>query len=538
MKKMRKKVLSVLLCGIILCAAMLCGACQGKSAGEDTKDKAAETAKETADSYAEKPAEKEADAPADTAPAPDEVTTIVMPYMLTMNPAEDRDLVQAAMNEKLLEKGYPVQVEFMCIDFPSWGQQINLLLADGQIDLFNCSFMESVGTLANKGALAPLDDLLDEYGQGIRDTLGDYLVCGKVGDTIYGTPKLAAYGNAPMYVMNQEMLDSAGISRDDIVDLETLTDALKEVHKLYPDVTMISTGAGGGLYDPSGLDWLGSDKPYACLKLEEGSDDLTVINYYATDEFKELLDLTQMWVDEGFIRKDAINYQDSSFTAMHDSSAFGTFAGYASEAITDSTYATAISVPNCASMLAEKAWITTGNVTGMTWCIPALSKHKEAAMIFLNALYTDPDIANIGCNGIEGVHYVLLDDGSITYADPETQSATTSGWPSGMGSFWPNMLIAYPWAPDTPASYEEWIRSNEESLNSPALGFVFDSSAVADEIAAVNNVIAKYYNPMMLHLGDSAKMLEDMLKELEQAGLNDIITEKQRQLDEWAAINK
>lgn len=145
MKKMRKKVLSVLLCGIILCAAMLCGACQSKNAGEDTKDKTAETAKETADSYAEKPAEKEADAPADTAPAPDEVTTIVMPYMLTMNPAEDRDLVQAAMNEKLLEKGYPVQVEFMCIDFPSWGQQINLLLADGQIDLFNCSFMESVG---------------------------------------------------------------------------------------------------------------------------------------------------------------------------------------------------------------------------------------------------------------------------------------------------------------------------------------------------------------------------------------------------------
>ena len=173
-----------------------------------------------------------------------------------MNPAEDRDLVQAAMNEKLLEKGYPVQVEFMCIDFPSWGQQINLLLADGQIDLFNCSFMESVGALANKGALAPLDDLLDEYGQGIRDTLGDYLVCGKVGDTIYGTPKLAAYGNAPMYVMNQEMLDNAGISRDDIVDLETLTDALKEVHKLYPDVTMIPREQAAASMIPA--DWTGS----------------------------------------------------------------------------------------------------------------------------------------------------------------------------------------------------------------------------------------------------------------------------------------
>ena len=531
-----KKILPLLLCCVILCTAMLCNACQSKDTGKDAAGNAAETDQGTADSTADET--KEEEAPSSVEPDQDEVTTIVMPYMLTMNPAEDRDLVQAAMNEKLLEKGYPVQVEFMCIDFSSWGQQINLLLTDGQIDLFNCSFMESVGSLANKGALAPLDDLLDKYGQGIRDTLGDYLVCGKVGEITYGTPKLAAYGNAPMYVMNKEMLDNAGISRDDIVDLDTLTNALKEVHKLYPDVTMISTGAGGGMYDPSGLDWLGSDKPYACLKLEEGSDDLTVINYYETEEFKELLKLTQIWVDEGFIRKDAINYQDSSFTAMHDSSAFGTFAGYASEAVSDSTYATAISVPNCSAMLAEKAWITTGNVTGMTWCIPALSEHKEAAMIFLNALYTDPDIANIGCNGIEGIHYVLQDDGSITYVDPETQSATTSGWPSGMGSFWPNMLIAYPWAPDTPASYEEWIRSNEESLNSPALGFVFDSSNVADEVAAVNNVMAKYYNPMMLHLGDSEKMLEDMLKELEQAGVNEIIAEKQRQLDEWASINK
>ena len=33
-------------------------------------------------------------------------------------------------------------------------------------------------------------------------------------------------------------------------------------------------------------------------------------------------------------------------------------------------------------------------------------------------------------------------------------------------------------------------------------------------------------------------MLDDMLRELEQAGVNEIIAEKQRQLDEWAAINK
>ena len=51
-------------------------------------------------------------------------------------------------------------------------------------------------------------------------------------------------------------------------------------------------------------------------------------------------------------------------------------------------------------------------------------------------------------------------------------------------------------------------------------------------------IMSKYYNPLMLHQGDTDELLSNMLKELEQAGVNDIITEKQKQLDEWLAENK
>ena len=54
----------------------------------------------------------------------------------------------------------------------------------------------------------------------------------------------------------------------------------------------------------------------------------------------------------------------------------------------------------------------------------------------------------------------------------------------------------------------------------------------------IYNVMSKYYNPLMLHQGDTDELLSNMLKELEQAGVNDIITEKQKQLDEWLAENK
>ena len=72
--------------------------------------------------------------------AEDAVETVVLPYMLTMNAAEEVDLVEAAINEITREK-IGVEVDLLCIDFASWGTQLNLMLTDGTVDLFNCCFM-------------------------------------------------------------------------------------------------------------------------------------------------------------------------------------------------------------------------------------------------------------------------------------------------------------------------------------------------------------------------------------------------------------
>ena len=102
------------------------------------------------------------------------VETVVLPYMLTMNAAEEVDLVEAAINEITREK-IGVEVDLLCIDFASWGTQLNLMLTDGTVDLFNCCFMSPLSTYADSGALAELDDLLAEYGQGIVAALGEYI---------------------------------------------------------------------------------------------------------------------------------------------------------------------------------------------------------------------------------------------------------------------------------------------------------------------------------------------------------------------------
>ena len=99
----------------------------------------------------------------------EEPETVQVAYMLTMNPAEGRLEVQDAINELLASKGLNIKVEFVCIDFASWATQINLMLTDGSIDLFNACFMPALSVLADNGSLEPMDDLFATYGQGILD---------------------------------------------------------------------------------------------------------------------------------------------------------------------------------------------------------------------------------------------------------------------------------------------------------------------------------------------------------------------------------
>ena len=139
------------------------------------------------------------------------------------------------------------------------------------------------------------------------------------------------------------------------------------------------------------------------------------------------------------------------------------------------------------------------------------------------------------CNGIEGVHYMVTEEGNITYANDQLNSMTV-GWPVGsLATYWPNLFPSYPVAPMKADAYQKWADSNENCKKSPAFGFAFDSTEVSDQIAACNNVCDKYLASLMLDIGDTDALLDAFLQDLKNAGVDDIIAEKQAQLDAWLA---
>ena len=66
------------------------------------------------------------------------------------------------------------------------------------------------------------------------------------------------------------------------------------------------------------------------------------------------------------------------------------------------------------------------------------------------------------------------------------------------------------------------------------MGFSWDSSSVQNQVTSVNNVISQYNAALRWGTMDPAE-IDTFNAELEAAGINEIVAEKQRQLDEFLA---
>ena len=79
------------------------------------------------------------------------------------------------------------------------------------------------------------------------------------------------------------------------------------------------------------------------------------------------------------------------------------------------------------------------------------------------------------------------------------------------------------------------MNSDTGGKTSKAFGFAFDATPVTSEVSAVKNTIDEYGTALGSGLMDPAEKYDEFLEKLDSAGINAIIEEAQRQLDEWLA---
>ena len=77
------------------------------------------------------------------------------------------------MSELMKEQGFGVEVEFYPVSFGEADTQTSLMISSGeQLDLVVPFGQSAFLSLINKNMLEPLDDLLDQYGDNIKEATG------------------------------------------------------------------------------------------------------------------------------------------------------------------------------------------------------------------------------------------------------------------------------------------------------------------------------------------------------------------------------
>ena len=190
---------------------------------------------------------------------------VYMP-LVGSGPTNDLDKVVAAINEYIEPLIY-ADMELEYISYSQWEDQMNMMVASGnQVDLM-CSVRE-ISSYYKNGALIPMTDLIENYGQGIKDYVEQiYLDSCTFGGELYGVP--------------------------------TIRDMAKEQAPEIPCVLMRNSVRSFDSW--CGWDAIGDN--YGVVMM--GQDNVELVNLFESEEYVDLLHRMRRWFQNGIINPEA-----------------------------------------------------------------------------------------------------------------------------------------------------------------------------------------------------------------------------------------
>lgn len=502
----------------LLLAVMLVFAACGSGTGTGLDDGAG------GDSQAGAP-----DAPGSAGGDQGEPYTIKMAFPVNTTPKDMQPVVDEINNLALQKTN--TKIDVLPISFGQYEQQINLMISSNEkLDLM-VQFGRRISSDAAKGSLIALDDLLENYGQGIVEAAGPYVKGGEINGEIYAVPSIRDMAAGYGIVMRRDILEKYGLKAEDVKTTGDIENMFKTVKADEPDLIMtMSQGSTLSMVDQLLLTYDGLGDGFGVLT-NKGQDDLQVVNWYETEHYSDAVHLMRKWYNEGYILPDLVTNKEPAANLLKADKVFSVCSnlkpGYAQQLSRQSGKEMVMSY-------IVEPFSTTSQAAVFSWALPVNCENAEKTMQFLNLMYTDAGVVNLFDWGIEGRHYVKTADNSNVIDYPEGVDAINTGYGMNLGFMFGNQLISYVWVGDDPDLYKQLEEFNGTAKVSRALGFTFDSTELKNEIAALTNVQNQYKFALEDGAVDPVVNLPKFINDLKAAGIDKVIAAKQEQLDNWA----
>ncbi len=438
--------------------------------------------------------------------------------------------VWSAFNDKLHEKLPNVTVDFEVIPLAEYKQKVMLMMsAREQMDIVNNYGLDFASEISN-GSFVEMNDLLDEYGKEVKETLPEWLwdyetVDGK----IYGIPSYQMMGQTRCICFIKEYADK-------YLDKDALRRALDSSVTLNSDVYDILTKycedlkADGinfkttSILNPKGYDNI---LGYYCNIMDGGT---TITNMNANDAAKLRYKTASEWYKKGYIRSDSLSAtDDSDYQGKKDGLAFWDeiYTPYQEKALSQKYGNDIVCIPyDTEPPIGSKA------LAGGT-SIMASSEYPEESMQVLNLLQTDKELYNFLVYGREGIEYEKVNEDRITTKYESNPSETDSyglyKWIVG------NSELSYLTQADDDA-YIDWAFNevNNSKNRSKLMGFLPNTTSIADMLTQCNTIKEQYWKTLVSGTMDDWEAYYNEFEEkLRLAGNDKIIEELQKQADDF-----
>ena len=470
----------------------------------------------------EKPAETtapagETNAPAETtAPAADggneEIPTLVW-YQVGGGQPANYDSWQTKVNAYLEEK-IGVHLDVQVVGWGDWGNRRSVIVQTNEPYDLMFTDMSTYTSDVQMGAFADISDLMAEV-PGLTDLIPqDYLNACIVNGGLYGIPCYKDSSMTNFFVWTKADVDAYYPEYAEAHTLAEIDAGLRAV--------VAGTGTTGLLLNQDGLSCITGNKYDACtlgnigigIAYNGGTEFVPV--YEQADVLADLA-LLQSWMADGLINSDAAVAAEA--TGM---CSLGVAQGWpgAAKGWGDGRGAEVV-----VSQF-EDTVVSNDTVMGSITCISASSDHKLEALKLLELVNTDTTLRDMLWYGEEGVNFEYVEEDGVKKVSKLNGDWTMAAYTQG------TFFVASPEVGSD--GYGEVKVQNENAIASPAMGFIPDTTEIANEIAAVKAIFEEYKSLIMTGTGGQ-ESIDAMMAAMRESGFDTILNEVNAQFQAWQA---
>lgn len=436
---------------------------------------------------------------------------------------EDMDSVMEALNEYTLKK-LNITVEYV-FHGGNYSDKINVIIASGEEydACFTSSWLNSYNANVAKGAFVDIKDMLPEYAPNLLEAIPEWFweAC-TIDGGIYGVPNQQIVAVQRGIAWNAEILDALDYDTEKVKSIADMEEYAQMAYDEYGVKVLECAYSAVALVNGYELvsDYL------SCGAIKMGDDSASVVNFYETEEWKEHISAIKNLADKGLFESESA-YSGDVKTNLRNTGKFSFYAGEGLSPGVDATLSQKYGTEFRTTDIGVDPYVSTSSVVATMFGISATSKHPVETLQYLELVNTDPYVMNLLAYGIEGKHYNKLEDGKV-------ELIADSGYSHGSSWAFGNVFLTYPLSTQDADVWEQTEELNESAEKSPILGFSFDAEPVKVQIANVNTVVLEYST---LTTGEMPieETNAEFIEKLKVAGVDEIIAEMQRQIDEFLA---